>query len=445
MEHRRTIGRWALTGLMVNSIVGSGIFGLPGTLLRILGDASPWAFVLAGLVIAVVVACFAEVGSRFARAGGPYLYVRTAFGRFAGIQVAWFATLGPVAAGAAQANLFTAYLAEFNASFDLPLLRALVITGVIGLPVIANIRGVNAGKTLSSILVIAKLIPLALLIGLGLLHTDGAAHALAAQGVVHPSLSLLMGGVLLAVFSYGGFEDILAATGDVREPQRSVAFSLAMSLTICVLVYSLLQVVTVSVLSGGGEPALQRPLSAVAGVLMGRGGATMVALAAMISTAGAISATVLAIPRILASLGEHGDAPKAFVHLEGADRTPIVATVTVGAAMAALAITATFPVALAVTAGSLMIISVGVCAALIRLRATRETITGVRLPFGRTLAVIGILISLLLLLQLHQQEARLMLAAVAMATANWLFVVMRRAPEKGRNGSQYLNSSDTAT
>ena len=134
MEHRRTIGRWALTGLMVNSMVGSGIFGLPGTLLRILGDASPWAFVLAGLVIAVVVACFAEVGSRFARAGGPYLYVRTAFGRFAGIQVAWFATLGPVAAGAAQANLFTAYLAEFNASFDLPLLRALVITGVLAYP-----------------------------------------------------------------------------------------------------------------------------------------------------------------------------------------------------------------------------------------------------------------------------------------------------------------------
>ena len=171
----------------------------------------------------------------------------------------------------------------------------------------------------------------------------------------------------------------------------------------------------------------------------------MVALAAMISTAGAISATVLAIPRILAALGEHGDAPTAFVQLEGADRTPIVATVTVGAAMAALAITATFPVALAVTAGSLMILSVGVCAALIRLRATTETVPGVRLPFGRTLAVIGILISLTLLLQLHQQEARLMLVAVAIATANWLLVVMRRAREKGRNGSQYLNSSDTAT
>jgi amino acid transporter len=58
---------------MINSIIGSGIFGVPGELLRLLGSASPLAFLLAGLTIGVIVACFVEVGSQFSGAGGPYL------------------------------------------------------------------------------------------------------------------------------------------------------------------------------------------------------------------------------------------------------------------------------------------------------------------------------------------------------------------------------------
>ena len=83
----RAIGRWSLVALVVNSIIGSGVFGLPSVLAGLLGAASAWAVLLAGAAVGIIIACFAEVASQFTQAGGPYLYARVAFGRMMGIQV----------------------------------------------------------------------------------------------------------------------------------------------------------------------------------------------------------------------------------------------------------------------------------------------------------------------------------------------------------------------
>ncbi len=108
----RAIGRWSLTALVVNSMIGSGVFGLPSTVAGLLGKFSPLAVLLAGAGMGVIFGCFAEVASRFQQAGGPYLYARAAFGRGMGIQMAWMLCLGQVAAPAANANLFVIYLAS---------------------------------------------------------------------------------------------------------------------------------------------------------------------------------------------------------------------------------------------------------------------------------------------------------------------------------------------
>jgi len=254
MPDTRAIGRWALTGLMINNIIGSGIFGVPAELIRLVGTSSPWVFVLAGLVIAVIVACFAEVASQFSEGGGPYLYVRTAFGQFTGLQIAWFTALAPIAAAAAQANLFVNYLAGFSSSLGVGLARALVMTALIGIPLTANILGTRVGKSLSSLLVIAKLLALAVLIVVGLLHAgDSASAPVASVGTTYGA-GAWFGAILLGVFSFGGFEDPLAATGDVSKPRSSIAFALAMSLMACVVVYTLIQVVVV----GAGRIRQQR-------------------------------------------------------------------------------------------------------------------------------------------------------------------------------------------
>src|SRR5579864_8697835 len=97
MTFVRSIGRWAMTALVINCIIGGGIFGLPDELTRLLGRASPFAMILAALGMTVILACFAEVASQFSEPGGAYLYVRTAFGRFAGMQISWFDSLNMIA------------------------------------------------------------------------------------------------------------------------------------------------------------------------------------------------------------------------------------------------------------------------------------------------------------------------------------------------------------
>jgi basic amino acid/polyamine antiporter, APA family len=118
----RAIGRWSLIGLMVNLIIGAGIFGLPAAAAGILGNQSPFAYLFAAAGMGVIAACVAEVASRFQQAGGPYLYAKVAFGGFLGLQTGWLLWLTRVSSAAAVANVFLDYLAGFSPHAKSPLL-----------------------------------------------------------------------------------------------------------------------------------------------------------------------------------------------------------------------------------------------------------------------------------------------------------------------------------
>src|SRR5258705_1648944 len=154
----RAIGRWSLVALTVNSVIGSGVFGLPGTVAALLGRESVLAVLIAGAAIGVIMMCFAEVASQFSEAGGPYLYARTVFGRLVGLVVGWTFYLAQSAAPAANANLFVIYLAEFWPGAKAS--RFLILTILVGLLALINILGVRQGTRVSNIFTVAKLLPL---------------------------------------------------------------------------------------------------------------------------------------------------------------------------------------------------------------------------------------------------------------------------------------------
>ena len=89
VELRRALGRWDLTAIGVNQVIGAAIFILPADVARLVGPWGPAAFLAVGLLSTCIALCFAEVGSRFDRTGGPYLPARAAFGRFIGFEVGW--------------------------------------------------------------------------------------------------------------------------------------------------------------------------------------------------------------------------------------------------------------------------------------------------------------------------------------------------------------------
>src|SRR5579871_6465734 len=145
---------------MINCIIGSGVFGLPSVIAGTLGNASPFAWLFAAAASALVMACFAEVASRFEQSGGVYLYTRTAFGRAFGIAIVWLGWLARLTAAAANANLFLVYLGEFWPGTNRALPRLIILTSLLGFLTAVNYVGVKKCATQSNLFTVAKLVTL---------------------------------------------------------------------------------------------------------------------------------------------------------------------------------------------------------------------------------------------------------------------------------------------
>jgi basic amino acid/polyamine antiporter, APA family len=414
----RSIGRWTMTALVINCIIGSGIFGVPAELTRLVGRASPIAMLISGLAMFSIMACYAEVGSQFTEPGGTYLYVRTAFGRLAGLQVGWFWLLSAIGAGAANATLFVQYLGGFFPGVSHGVIRVLIITAVIAFPATVNYFGVRQGARLSTLFTIAKLTPLALLIVVGIVRFSHQAQLIHSSEMTTPGIGNWLTAFLMLSFCYGGFEDAVVPTGEVRDPRRTLPFALVTGLLTCMVVYTALQFIVVATI--GNQPS-QHPLAQSATVLLGPQGGVIVTVAVLFSTYGWISACVLNAPRLPCAFALHGDAPEFLGRLHPRFKTPAIPTIVLALLVWLLAVTGTFLWALAVTAGSMTVFYSAVCASLIRLRKLRPSTVAMRVPFGPVLALAGIVISLAALTRIGLREGLLMGVTAVIAFANWLW------------------------
>ena len=416
----RAIGRWSLTALVVNSVIGSGVFGLPSTVAGLLGKYSPLAVLLAGLGMAVIFACFAEVSSQFHQAGGPYLYARSAFGRGMGIQMGWMLLLGQAAAPAANANLFVIYLGEFWPHATDPLPRAIILTILVGVLALINVRGVRAGALVSNLTTAAKLVPLFAVIGMGLFVLHAHPAGTSTDGAAVATTSQWMKAVLLLVFAYGGFETALAPMGEATNPRRDAPFALFAALLVCTVLYALIQWVVVGVLPDAAHS--QRPLADVARVAVGSVGAALVAVGALISFYGYLSAKILGMPRVTYALAEQGDFPKAFAAIYPRFHTPYVSILAFSVLVWSFALSGEFKWNVTLSAVARLLYYGVCCAALPVLRRKQPGIAGFRLPAGNLAAAIAVLMCAALLTQVDRSQSLIVAATIAVGFLNWLAV-----------------------
>src|ERR1700686_1282691 len=202
----RTIGRWSLSALIINSVIGGGVFGLPSVVAGRLGKYAPLAYLVAAAGIALVAACLSEVASQFSETGGPYLYARTALGRFWGIQIAWMTWLSRLAAASGTANLFATYLAEFMPRAVQPVYRVTILATLIGILAIINYQGVRSATRVSDFLTSIKIFLLLMFIGAGLGWLIAHGRVVSAPMTHTVTLQDWLGAILVLVFAYGGFE-----------------------------------------------------------------------------------------------------------------------------------------------------------------------------------------------------------------------------------------------
>jgi amino acid transporter len=184
----------------------------------------------------------------------------------------------------------------------------------------------------------------------------------------------------------------------------------------------LLQFIVVATI---GTQNTDAPLTVTASVLLGRGGAVFVEIAALVSIYGWISASMLYAPRLAYSLSAQGDFPAVFARLHPQFHTPTAAILFYAVTGWALASSGTFLWLVALTSGTLMVLYAGVCASLIRLRMLRPKADAFRIPFAPVLSIVGIAIALALMTGLKRRELFLMGVTALIAAVNWLWARRR--------------------
>src|ERR687892_490419 len=199
---RRELGKWDLTAIGVNQVIGSAIFFLPSQVAAQVGTWSPIAFLAIGFASLLVALCFAEVGSRFERTGGPYLYTRAAFGRFVAFEVGWMQWFTRASSQATVMAGIAVALGYYRPALNEGWPRAALLTAVTAALTWVNVRGIRQSAWVVNALTIGKLVPLAIFILAGFRFVDpGTLTSL-------PPLSLqqFSAAALLLIFVYGGYD-----------------------------------------------------------------------------------------------------------------------------------------------------------------------------------------------------------------------------------------------
>jgi amino acid transporter len=422
----RSLGRASLVALVLNVTLGTGVFILPGTVGSRLGWRALGAWILAGLLTAVIVTCAAEVASRYDQAGGPYLYAQEAFGRFVGLQMGWLAYLVRIVSAAVQTNVLTAYLTEFWSGAGTRAGQFVSTTLLLGLLTIINVRGVGSGARTSTAFAIAKVIPL-LLFGLAgaawLIKTGSPLPRHASD----PSLNGWIQSLLLLMFAFGGFEAAILPAGEARAPRRDLPVALGLGLGLVILIYLAVQVAVLATLEDPG--ATNRPIAAAARVMAGETGARLFAAMALVSVYGWMAAAILNVPRLTLAMADRGDAPALLGRIHPVYRTPWISIVVYAGLTWVLALNSTLLQNLSLSAVSRLVTYGILCAALpvLRRREGQAPPAMFRAPAGPLLAGVGILVSLALVTRMTSREAVALALTCAAATVHWL-LVRRREP-----------------
>lgn len=416
----RAVSRWQIVGLSINDVIGSGIYLLPAAAAVLLGPMSLWAVLLAGLAVALLVLCYAQAASYFDQPGGSYLYAREAFGRFAGFEIGWMIWLTRISSAAALGNgLADAVAPLWPAAGQSGLARTLVIVASLGGLTAINVIGVKSAARTGVALAIGKLVPLALFVGIGLFYVNWGAAFSGGTPALHDAGNLGQAALLL-LFAYAGFENIPAAAGEYRNPQRDVPFALITMIITVTLIYALVQVVAQGTLP---QPITDNmPVSEAAQQFGGHWLALVLVVGAVVSILGTTSNTVMLGPRFLYALARDGYGPAFLARIHPRFHTPAAAIVMQFVISLALALSGSFAGLALLSMVTRLLAYIGTAAAVLVLaRRYRDRPGALKLPGGPLIPALALLLSVGLLLSASWQNLLAVGVALSLGALIYLF------------------------
>jgi amino acid transporter len=382
----RGLGRWDLVALVINIVIGAGILGLPAKSFALIGTYSVAGWVLCAFIMGLIAASFAEVGSRFAQTGGPYLYAHAAFGPRTGFLVGWLSWISRLFSFATIANLAITYAGGFAPGIVSGWPRAACI--VVGSAVMTwlVLSGVRRSATLNNALTVCKV----LLLGGFVAVCLPAVEFSAIEATQAPTLGEWQAAAMLMAYAFLGIESAMITSGEMRNPRADVPFALGVGLACIAVLYVAIQVACIGTLPELASS--QRPLVDATERVLGPTSAHIVNVGALLTMLGTLFAILMTGARLPFAFAEQGQLPAVLASVDPRSHAPHVAIVVSGICACLLALYTSFLGALVVSALTRLVGYVTTCAALIvlRRRSGGTERAGFRVPAGLAIALTAI-------------------------------------------------------
>ena len=418
---KRRIGTVGLSANIINIIIGAGIFALPAIIAAKMGAASIIAYLFCGILIAMVMLCFAEAGSKITNTGGPYTYIETAFGDYAGFLGGIFVMISALFADAAVSNALINMLATVNPFFENEWVRlSLLFIIFFGFAYI-NVLGLKQGIGLVKFNTLAKLIPLLILVILG--WKGVSINNLSIESM--PSIKTLGETSLILFFAFQGAETGLIVGGEVINPKRTVPKAIFISILVVVLLYILIQSVSQGVLGSELVKFTATPLAETARAALGPIGYTILFFGAIISMFGYLSGSILNNPRVVYALARDKVIPvKSLAKIHKSFATPHLAIIVYAFIVFIIAASGSFEKLAIIASCAMLIVYLAVALSVIKLRKTHKSQQGeFKIPGGLLVPILSIMVILYFLYNMSSKE--MIAAAIGIALLTILFGVIK--------------------
>ena len=418
----RQLGFWSLWLLVINGLIGAGIFGLPAGAARLAGDFSLWLYPLCALLILPVLLCFAELASRFAGSGGPARYAGAAFGPGFGFQAGWLYYLARLVSVAANSVLLVDSVSYFLPSLQSGSPRLLLLFSIIGSLTLLNVWGVRQTMRWLGTLTMAKIGVLA-----GFAVSGCALLLLPATSLHHiewqpfwsyTAVSDGSAALLLLVYAFVGFESALIPAGEAKNPQRDLPRALLLGLAVVTLLYMAVQAACLLLLPNLADsktPLLEAAAQATVfwGHVQWQPVATALVMFGIIASVSAnLLGAMFSTPRLSHSLATQGQLPAWFAKVHPRFLTPANAIWFFGALTLLLASAGSFFYLAAATVLIRALLYGLCCLALPVLR--RHEPSALQLPLAALWPWLGLLVCLWLASQVSAASVWLTLALLAL-------------------------------
>lgn len=401
---KREIGILGLMSNIINTVIGSGIFVLPAIIAAGLGSASILAYVFCGILITLMMLCFAEVGSKITETGGVYIYIEKSFGKYPGFLTAILLLLSAITADAAIANAIVEIIFKLLPSLQSELLKILFFLFLFSGLGFINIKGLKNGIGFVKIITIIKIAPLLLIAFIG--FKDVNLNNLVLETV--PSIQQIGESSLILYFAFTGAGSALSVSGEVRNPQKTIPKAILISIFIIGVIYVLVQTVSQGVLGSSLPSFTENPLGEVANKIFGPIGFTLLTIGAAVSMFGGISSKILSIPRILFAASKDKVIPiKKLSKIHIKYSTPYIAIIAYVTLCFLFAILGGFKQLAILSSASSLLISLGISLATIKLRRGKKFVSHgktFKIPGGYIVPILSFIVILWFLSNLSENK-----------------------------------------